>query len=408
MSIINVHSPNKVIQTAGTESAALDSIVKVGSPTAKRDPFIDSWRGIFHIIMLIDHLPFLLPQTLVIIAGFYEWIGYVTVAEGFVFLSGFVSGLVYTRVKREKGNRAMWCKAMKRAGVIYLCYVLAVVLLLALVKCIGRSSLDWLGWRMLFDLSWPIASAKVAALLYQPSFLEILPMYSLLLVVTPPILKQLERGNLVFVIVASVTIWLLAQFGIRNTLLNFLSARVDVFFGYFDSLAWQILFVGGLICGHKSYISSKPWLSKSYVLPGLALIFIVLCFVQHHGIWKFELSPGWVDRSTVGLIRLVNFASVVFLICKARPLIEKIISWSGFAFLSRHSLQVFAFHLYPIYLLAVAFGDNLSLPFALQLAFIAICIASLFQIAFLAEGFRLAVENLRVRVPRVNPKSFGG
>src|ERR1017187_7550138 len=86
MSIINVHSPNKVIQTAGTESAALDSIVKVGSPTAKRDPFIDSWRGIFHIILLIDHLPFLLPQTLVIIAGFYEWIGYVTVAEGFVFL----------------------------------------------------------------------------------------------------------------------------------------------------------------------------------------------------------------------------------------------------------------------------------------------------------------------------------
>lgn len=354
----------------------------------KRDPFFDSWRGIFHIVMLIDHLPFVLPGTFTVIAGFYEALGYFTVAEGFVFLSGFVSGLVYTRTGREKGDRAMWRKVMIRAGEIYFCYVLAVIALLALVKCTGLSCIEWLAWRPLLDLSLPVASAKVAMLLYQPLFLEILPMYSLFLLVTPIILKQLNRGNRVAVIIISGFVWGAAQFGIREVLLKLLSSRVDIVAGYFNSFGWQIIFVTGLLCGHKTYTVKTNWLPTGWKLPVLASIVISVCFVLRHSSCGIDLEETLASRQSIGLLRLINFLCVVFLICKARGLIEKYIAWRGLAFLSKNSLQVFAFHLFPIYLATIAFGGLTTLPIYLQLLFIAICIGSLFLIAFLAQLFK--------------------
>src|SRR5437899_3266510 len=65
----------------------------------RRDSYLDNLRGGFHIVMLVDHLPIILPGMFTLIAGLYEALGYVSAAEGFVFLSGYVTGLVYTRVK---------------------------------------------------------------------------------------------------------------------------------------------------------------------------------------------------------------------------------------------------------------------------------------------------------------------
>src|SRR5690349_11840267 len=75
---------------------------------AKRDQFIDGIRGLFHIILMLDHMTFLLPGMVTLLGGFYESAGYLSVAEGFVFVSGFISGVVYTKTRREKGNGALW------------------------------------------------------------------------------------------------------------------------------------------------------------------------------------------------------------------------------------------------------------------------------------------------------------
>ena len=99
-----------------------------------RDRFVDAWRGIFHVVLIIDHLPVIAPGVFAAIAAWFEPAGYFSVAEGFVFASGFVSGLVYTRVRRESGQRVVWIKGLRRAAEIYVCYVVAVIAMLVTAK----------------------------------------------------------------------------------------------------------------------------------------------------------------------------------------------------------------------------------------------------------------------------------
>jgi hypothetical protein len=358
------------------------------STASHRDPFLDSWRGIFHIVMLVDHMPIVFPGFFTLIASWFEPLGYVSVAEGFVFLSGFVSGLVYTRIKRERGESVMWHKALARARDIYLCYILAVVALVALAKWGGRANLGWGSWSFLLNLSLPVAALKTVALLYQPAFLEILPMYCLFVLATPLMLHFVEKGNQLLVGGISLLIWGAAQCGLRHILLRLLQHYMDVRFGNFNAFAWQILFVAGLMCGHKTYNTKASWLPVGWKLPVLAYGITLLCFFLHHDLlWT---SPGerWAGRSYLGPIRLLNFASITFLICKGRGWIEKFIAWRGYAFLSRHSLQVFAFHLFPFYFVGLALEGRTSLPAWLQLLAILLCIGGLFFIAFLSRCFK--------------------
>ena len=162
-----------------------------------RDGFLDSWRGIFLIVMLLDHMTFVYPGTFGFLSVFYSPFGYVSVAEGFVFLSGFVSAMVYTSCRERARAPRRMAQSAGRVKDIYICYVLAVVTLLALAKAIGRPPLESDWQTDLAGLSLPVASAKVAALLYQPTILEILPMYCIFLLATPLILKQLEKGHYV-------------------------------------------------------------------------------------------------------------------------------------------------------------------------------------------------------------------
>lgn len=330
-------------------------------------------------------MPYVFPGIFVFLSAVFSPWGYFSVAEGFVFLSGFVSGLVYTRVGRTQGQRAVWRKALLRARSLYLCYVVAVVALLALAKAVDEAPLNWGSWGNLVDQSLPAGTAKVATLVYQPTFLEILPMYALFLLFTPLIVKRLEKGNYVLVGVISFLVWVSAQYGLRDELLKFLPPRLDAYFGYFNSFAWQILFISGLICGHKTYASKTPWLPAGWMLPVLAYALALALFSFRHDLWGIHLGERWVGRSALGPLRLLNIACLVFLICKARGLIEKYIAWKGFAFLSRHSLQVFAFHLFPFYLVGLVLWTGISIPTWAKLIAMGICVLGLFLIAFVSQ-----------------------
>src|SRR6266850_5514249 len=55
----------------------------------KRDRRLDALRGLMLVIITIDHLPSAFA------AFTYQSLGFVSAAEGFVFLSGYVAGMVY-------------------------------------------------------------------------------------------------------------------------------------------------------------------------------------------------------------------------------------------------------------------------------------------------------------------------
>ncbi len=353
-----------------------------------RDCFIDGWRGLFHLVLMADHLPFLLPSASIIFARWFEPLGYLSVAEGFVFLSGFVSGIVYTRVWRRQGSQGVWRKVGKRVLTIYACYVLAVILLVLVVKAGGPSSVEWGKWQGLLDMPLMVVVLKVATLVYEPNFLEILPMYCLFLLGVPAAIQQLEEGRLFKIAFISILIWVAAQLGIRGALTGLFSPWLVMQTGFFNSFGWQIVFVLGLLCGHKSFAAQGSWmpLNRKWVIS--AGILFVLFFLLRHHLVPVHVWPRLADRSSLGPLRLVDFSCAAFLVSSFRGPLRKFVDWPGLAFLSRHSLQVFSFHLFPIYLVALALAVTTTLPAVGQCLVMLFCLASLFVIALLAGTSR--------------------
>ncbi|MDR3457143.1 MAG: OpgC domain-containing protein [Verrucomicrobiae bacterium] len=389
---IPVHRPN----SAGLTSHDGD----------RRDQFVDGWRGLFHLILMVDHLPFLLPAASMAFSQWFEPLGYVSVAEGFVFLSGFVSGLVYTRVLRGHGCQAVWRKVFKRILTIYACYVSAVVLLVAVAKSCGPCSIQWGAWQNLLDMPLMVAALKVALLVYQPNFLEILPMYCLFLLSVPVAIRELEKGRYLTIARISILIWLAAQLGIRSALVGILSPWVTLQTGYFNAFGWQIVFVLGLLCGHKTFACPVAWLPANWKWTTYAYILFLLLFSLRHQVLPVTVWQPLVDRSSLGPLRFLDFTCVAFLVSSLRDPLQKFITWPVLTFLSKHSLQVFAFHLFPIYLTALALSGaatyslpgqwlvTLGLAGAAPLSLLgqslvmAFCLASLCLIAVLAKNLK--------------------
>ena len=150
----------------------------------------------------------------------------------------------------------------------------------------------------------------------------------------------------------------------------------------------------GLICGHKTYTSKARWLPSGWKLLALAYVCGLTLFALRHNLIGIDVNSRLVDRALLGPLRAFNFACIAFLVCLARGQMAKFIAWRGFAFLSRHSLQVYAFHLVPLYVVAVLIQDMAYLPFWAQMLAVAFCILSLFGIALLAKSFK----DFRVRI----------
>jgi hypothetical protein len=345
--------------------------------------------------LLVDHLPLLLPQFFKLLSGAFEFLGFVSAAEGFVFVSGYISAIVFTRVRRESGVRAVWKKTTSRALTIYATYVVATALVVLLVQCGGTAQVSWGPWRHLFAEPFAVAAIRIASLLWQPSFLEILPMYAVLIFAAPLVLGQLDRGRYWLVALSSVSLWGLSLLGFREQIVQAAGLQIAGF-GYFNSFSWQILYVGGLICGHKS-LSGRSSLSKSIEL-WLAAVGLSAVFLLHrHGLLMLPIPEWWVGRSALGPLRLLNFLCVAFLFARFRDRIGRQIKWEGFAFLSRHSLQVFAFHLILIYLCALVFDESEALLWWQQLVFTALNIAGLFYIAWVSGLFKTVMLRASAR-----------
>jgi len=357
------------------------------SAKGKRDPFIDGIRGALHVILLLDHLAILLPVLFGFWSAFFEPLGFFSFAEAFVFLSGYVSGLVYTRVYRERGKAALLRKAFARCGTVYFCYVISVVILLCFAKCLRQELNGWMSWDQLSTFPLPVAACMVATLSCKPMFLEILPMYAMFLMFTPLIVLQLERKHRFAVIACSFLGWLAAQYAIGPGKGGLFFFNGAIFTGYFSPLGWQTLFIIGLFCGHKTYDSNGPWLPRHplCVLPAFSIV--IGLYVLRHSAAGISIGQEWAAGSTMGPVRLLNFLSVAFAAAFCRKLLQNAVSWRGFEFLSRHSLQVFAFHLMPICLLTRLIDSKTSISVSVQCAAFLFCAAWLFLTAALASLF---------------------
>ena len=213
-----------------------------------RDRRLDSLRGLALVIMMIDHLQGALK-------GYtYQVFGFVTAAEMFIFLSGLVAGMVYSRHYVKTSYRDLRSKCNKRAFTLYVYHILTFGILIVISRLSSTMYASWnSGWipnlnGSIFLESPAKALGLGSTLIYQPTHLDILPMYALLLLALPWALGITRRWGPLPLLIIAVSLWTLAMGGRTYNWMGEQLAPMDLRPPYFDLVAWQLLFWIGLIC----------------------------------------------------------------------------------------------------------------------------------------------------------------
>jgi hypothetical protein len=327
-------------------------------PHKQRDMRLDALRGMFLIIMAGVHVPTILSHWL------QEPFGFTSDAEGFVFLSAVLAGRAYGGVYQRTNWKTMAGRAWNRAKKVYLVH-LTLVLAAVLVAWRLADHVAPLANHFHDFLTHPWGSlALVPLLLHQPPLFDILPLYVRMLGATPWLLMAARRWGWRPVLIVSAVGWVVAQFQLGDRFIGDPARLLPVSLGSFHFLAWQFLWVCGLALGETmlrgSLISDDR---RTGIMFGAGLIIVagVVCrhFINPDAPFS-QFLYRWVDKWSLGPIRMLNFGAWVALLLAWNPKLPHF-SLAPTALLGRNSLAVFAIHL-PLVIMATCLIE--SVPFS--------------------------------------------
>ena len=212
---------------------------------ARRFAEIDGLRGLMLILMTVTHLPTAFSGPL------GQPFGFVSAAEGFVFLSAFLVGTVYTRMAERDGIERMRNALLGRSAKVYAAHLAILIAVLVFVvrhgEATGNSEItNWFS----FHASRPrLATVSALVLVYDPPLFDILPMYVLFLALTPAILRHALEHGWRSLLAASV-VALFTVLAVAIVLTNWLIARRAAAYrraGTTDPRRRWVLWVGCLV-----------------------------------------------------------------------------------------------------------------------------------------------------------------
>lgn len=345
----------------------------------RRIEILDGLRGYFLVFMIVNHLK--------LIGGVWlahfnlGELGYVQDAQGFVFLSGLLVGLIHSRRMLAKGFVGASQKMWRRAVEIY-CYALVCLLGITLLSSVIPGAAEtWSSWLWGLGYHDPGYLASAAMLLYQPNYMDILPQYVLYMLVAPFLVWLCLGGRAGMVIAGSLVLWLVVQLGLDIPVASAAHAVAgrlqspDIVRVYFNPLAWQICFVAGVVFGCLTVTRQLDWAQlmtpECTLWAWTALAVLAIFAVVRLGM-TFQLHPaalstriaGMDQKEEFGLIYLVNFAAAAYLMAwtliagpAARSTIirgmattlNRLLRLPFLRLLGRHSLQVYSLHVFLVY-----------------------------------------------------------
>jgi hypothetical protein len=314
---------------------------------------LDILRGFLLLWMTLTHL----PTKASILSN--QTFGFVSGAEGFIFLAGFMIGQLEHRIERTRGHRATVRDLLRRTGRVYGFHAALLAIAFTLVAEFGvryhRLALQNL---LSFYLAHPASAIIAAALLeYRPSLLDILPMYVIFLLLTLLARRVAARWGWDPVVYTSFFVWAVAQFGLRAWLyrhINLFGLNVpENSTGAFDMYAWQLLWIVGLALGsiYSDQISGEGN-EQSSVLPrwvvrlsiSLVVIFMILRYSPVDR-WMNPDSYGWlIDKWHLGPARVINFAALAIFLVRFGQNIAALPIFQPLVLLGRASIEVFSVH----------------------------------------------------------------
>jgi hypothetical protein len=163
-----------------------------------------------------------------------------------------------------------------------------------------------------------IAVIRVLELRFQPAFLDILPLYIVLLATFPLVLMLLRR-HVLAALIPSLTVYAATQFFELN-----LSGYPGFRPWFFNPFAWQLLFVIGASCGYPrtaGQLITPTRLNRLFV--PAAMIAIIAATIRLswtvHNFWNavpaILLERRWpIDKTTLAPIRLFDFLALAIVV----------------------------------------------------------------------------------------------
>jgi hypothetical protein len=323
----------------------------VAAPLAGRDARLDMFRGLALVMIFINHVP----------GNFYEAytsrnFGFSDAAEAFVFMSGMAAGLAYSNSFRSGPLWPAIARVWSRARQLYFVHLSITFVALGLFAAAAL----WLGATELLGMNnlGPIFAHPLEAMIgiplltHQLGYLNILPLYAVMLLATPlliPIGLRWPLGTLV----GSVLLWMIAgQFR-----LNFPNYPTSGGW-FFNPFSWELLFVIGLLCGMAMKVGQHFVPRNSLVFSFLAAFVVFILFwvkVPALGdagrealgaLSKFGLPfyVTWFDKTFLALPRLAHALALFYVLAYLTP-----IRWfagtnlaAPLRLLGRHGLAIFA------------------------------------------------------------------
>jgi hypothetical protein len=187
-----------------------------------------------------------------------EPFGFVSSAEGFVFLFALLVARLYIRQATGPGaalRTKLWKRALRIYG--YHLILLACAFTMAATFAVLAHRLALINL-LNFYLAHPFPAIVGSLLLiYCPPLLDILRMYVIILLVTPFLLAIAVHRGWKGILLASGSVWLLAQFGLRawvhDVVVHVTTLKIPLQdTGSFNVFAWQMVWVSGLCIGAAS------------------------------------------------------------------------------------------------------------------------------------------------------------
>lgn len=302
---------------------------------------IDFWRGCVLCMIFINHMPGNAFENLT-----SRNFGFSDAAEAFVFLSGVSIALAYGR-RFSNGERLRMLRGLARRVLqLYGAHIglslAALAIFFAGAAWAGKPGLLEVHGRDLFVDNPGLGMLGLVSLGHQLGYFNILPLY-MILIVFAPVLLWLAAIDRRLMLCCSALVYALFRF-FGWSLPSWPASGV----WFFDPFAWQLLFAIGVAIGldlrNRTVPLSRPLVVVAGLIVAASAVAVTHGFGTSHDAWEFVRGRLDLDKTQLGLARLVHFLALAYLI-HSMPLMDRLRNlplYRPLALLGRHSLLVFA------------------------------------------------------------------
>src|ERR1700730_10561956 len=333
-----------------------------GEPMQQRIEELDALRGLMLVWITGTHLPTILSK------AHNQPFGFFAATEGFIFLSALFTGRIYFRIAERDGYGVMWRKLWMRTGKLYFYQLLLLAFAFVIEAPIAargnrpavHNLLDFY-----FATGHTRAFIDAALMIYRPPLLDILPIYIILLAVTPFALVLGTRFGWKYALTGGFTLWLLAQFGFQGFAYHVQTRAFGLQIplnemGAFDLWAWQLWWLVGLWLGVRWAKDDLHlnW-TKQMTIPAVivAVFFLILRYAQADGVLTLGRSSLLFDKWDFGVGRIIDFTAVAVLAIRFRSALRPF-AIRPLVMLGQASLPVFCVHLLCVFFALTIMGTD--------------------------------------------------